>query len=336
MFKREFLPVLLLTLVLVSTGAVASTSTKKVAEHPKIAVFIDKMVEKHKFKREELAQLFSQVERVPTIVERMTKPAEGLPWHRYRQIFVKENRIAQGVQFWRENEETLRRAEKKYGVPAEIIVAIIGVETRYGRHKGGFRVLDSLATLAVDYPRRSKFFTREMEEFLLLSRTEGFEPRSIMGSYAGAMGKPQFIASSYRRYAVDFDGDGVRDLLNNSADAIGSVANYLKRHGWKRGQPIAHQAQVEGKKYQRLVKKGLKPHTKVSEVKNHGVSSTESTVASMKTALIELEQKNGKEYWLGLPNFYAITRYNHSALYAMAVYQLGSAIDERRTKVAAN
>jgi membrane-bound lytic murein transglycosylase B len=334
MFKRGLL--LVLAAILLSTSHFVFAKTGKVGDNPMITSFIDKMVKKHDFKREELTRLFAQVEHLPEIVERMNKPAEGLPWHRYRQIFVKENRIEQGVQFWRENEADLRRAEEKYGVPAEIIVAIIGVETRYGRHKGGFRVLDSLATLAVDYPRRSKFFTREMEEFLLLSRAEGFEPRSIMGSYAGAMGKPQFIASSYRRYAVDFNGDGVRDLLNSSADAIGSVANYLKRHGWKRGQSVVHKAEVSGNKFKKLVDKGLKPHTKVAVLPTLGVRSKEGIKNSLKTALIELDQKNGKEYWLGMNNFYAITRYNHSALYAMAVYQLGSAIDERRTKMASN
>lgn len=317
----------------VSTVALATAGT--LADHPKVGTLINKMVKKHKFDRKELTTLFGQVQEVPKVVERMTKPAEGLPWHRYRNIFLKDVRINQGVQFWQENEKALRRAEEKYGVPAEIIVAIIGVETRYGRHKGGYRILDSMATLMVGYPRRSKFFSRELEEFLLLARAEGFNPLEIEGSYAGAMGKPQFMPSSYRMYAVDFDGDGVRDLLNNATDAIGSVANYLSRHGWKRGQPITVQAEVTGSK-RKLVKKGYKPHSTVASLEQMGVTSKQVVNQKLKSALIELEAKNGNEYWLSLPNFYAITRYNHSALYAMAVYQLAQSVSERRPKVASN
>jgi len=336
MFRRVFASVFVTLFFVAGLSNSASANAEKVTENPKIASFINKMVKQHKFERDELIRLFSEVELLPEIIEKMKRPAEGMPWHRYRQIFLKENRIALGVKFWQENEALLRRAEEKYGVPAEIIVAIIGVETRYGQHKGGFRVLDSMTTLAVDYPRRSKFFLREMEHFLLLARSEGLNPRSVLGSYAGAMGKPQFMPSSYREYAVDFDGDGVRDLLDNSADAIGSVANYLKRHGWQRGQPVAHMARVSGSKVKKQVKKGLKPHTSVGKLNSMGIVSETRLKKDLKTALIELEQSNGKEYWLGLNNFYAITRYNHSALYAMAVYQLGNAIDARRAKVASN
>ena len=340
MFRRFCSPAYShLTVMLIVLFAVNSSvwaNAQEISEHPKITSFIKKMVKKHKFEQGELKTLFSEVELLPEIVKKMKKPAEGLPWHRYRQIFLKERRISMGVKFWKENEADLRRAEEKYGVPAEIIVAIIGVETRYGQHKGVFRVLDSMATLAVDYPRRSKFFLREMEAFLLLARSEGFEARSVLGSYAGAMGKPQFMASSYREYAVDFDGDGVRDLLNNSSDAIGSVANYLKRHGWQRGQAVAHLAKVSGNKYKKMVKKGLKPHTNIAKLNSLGVVSEATLKKGQKTALIELKQKGASEYWLGLKNFYAITRYNHSALYAMAVYQLSSAIDAQRAKVASN
>ncbi len=291
---------------------------------------IDELVQQHRFDRQYLQQLFARVELKPGVIERITRPAEALPWHRYRNIFVKEKRIRQGVEFWNAHADTLARAEREFGVPAEIIVAILGVETRYGRHRGGFRVMDSLTTLALDYPRRSKFFTRELKEFLLLARQEGFDPLAIVGSYAGAMGKPQFIASSYHRYAIDFDGDGVRDLLDNTADAIGSVANYLKRHGWRSGQAVATPAFVQGEAYKAWVKQGIKPRLTLAEGRRYGVRWEGDLSLQAKAALIELEQPDGFEYWLGLDNFYVITRYNHSQLYAMAVYQLAQAIRQLR------
>ncbi|MDH5544745.1 MAG: lytic murein transglycosylase B [Gammaproteobacteria bacterium] len=325
--------VVLLCLCIIQSSAWANAQS--LTQNPKIVSFIDTMVKKHSFDRKELVGIFSRVEVLPEIIEKITRPAEAMPWHRYRKIFMQEERIAQGREFWQKNEQVLREAEKKYGVPPEIIIAIIGVETRYGRHTGGFRVLDSLTTLAVDYPRRSKFFTKEMEEFLLLTRGEGFDPLSVEGSYAGAIGKPQFMASSYRRYAVDFDGDGVRDLLNNSSDAIGSVANYLNRHGWKRGQPVVTKAAIKGKVGKRLLKKGFKPQTTLAEFKRQGITSRERLNQDTKSALFRLEAEKEMEYWLGLDNFYAITRYNHSALYAMAVYQLAQAIAESRQNIAA-
>jgi len=335
MFNRLMTVAVFASVCLVCSN-ISAANTRSIEDHPKIDKFINKMVTKHQFNRNDLKQMFAQVKVIPAIIESMNKPAESLPWHRYQKIFLKETRITQGVEFWALNEAVLRRAEAKYGVPAEIIVAIIGVETRYGRNKGGHKVLDSLTTLVVDYPRRSKFFSKEMEEFLLLARNEKLDPLQIEGSYAGAMGKPQFMPSSYRRYAVDFDGNGVRDLLDSSDDAIGSVANYLSRHGWQRAQPVAKRAEIKGKKYAQLVKKGLKPHIKVSEVKKFGVRIDEGLSSDLKTALIELKAENGKEYWLGLTNFYAITRYNHSALYAMAVFQLAQAVSESRIKIASS
>lgn len=322
--------VITILLTLVTLPAAANPS---ILDEKPLRSVVKELIKNKAYTRQELEQIFANFERLPKVVERMKKPAEALPWHRYRNIFVKDKRIEQGMAFWNQHADTLNRAESKYGVPAKIIVAIIGVETRFGRHKGGFRVLDSLTTLALDYPRRSKFFAKELKEFLLLCREEGFDPLAIVGSYAGAMGKPQFIASSYRMYAVDFDGDGKRDLLGSTADAIGSVANYLARHGWKRNQPIATPVKVNGSHYHKLVKKGLKPHTPLSDLARQGIQPGEQVAQSHKAALIELEQQQSKEYWAGLQNFYAITRYNHSALYAMAVYQLGSAIRDRRQNV---
>lgn len=301
-------------------------SDESVLQRPAANVFIQKMVEQHAFDEQALKKLFSQAKLLPDVIARMTRPAEGLPWHRYRQIFIKESRITQGYKFWQQQAEVLHKAEAKYGVPAEVIVAIIGVETLYGQRKGSFKILSSLSTLAFDYPKRSPFFTKELEHFLLLTREEKLDPLTLQGSYAGAMGFPQFIASSYRHYAIDFDQDGQRDLLNNVADAIGSVANYLHKHGWSRDQPVTRQVSVTGGDFATLIDKGLKPHSKLADFANFGVSVDETLAPESKASLIQLEASEGHQYWLGLNNFYVITRYNHSALYAMAVYQLAEEI----------
>jgi membrane-bound lytic murein transglycosylase B len=265
----------------------------------------------------------------PEILKAIARPAEALDWYQYHPIFLTETRIDKGEAFWRAHADTLTQAFRTYGVSPEIIVAIIGVETLYGTRKGKYLVLDSLATLAFRYPKRSKFFRTELEQFLILARQENLDTPKVKGSYAGAMGIPQFISSSYRRYAVDFDGDGVRDLLNNPVDAIGSVANYLEVHGWQRDGAIALPASVTGDGYKTLVKKGLKPHTPVSDMHNFGVVVLYASENNSRGALIELTNKEDIEHWVGLQNFYAITRYNHSSLYAMAVVQLASEIRKR-------
>lgn len=285
--------------------------------------FIDKMVNEHQFDKKQLQGWFSKTELQPKIIEAISRPAEKkLKWHEYRKIFVKPNRIEKGVIFWTTHKETLARAEKEYGVPAHIITAIIGVETRYGEHKGRYRVIDSLVTLGFDYPKRSKFFKSELEHYLLLVRDEGVDPFSINGSYAGAMGIPQFISSSYRHYAIDFDGDGIRDLWNNPVDAIGSVANYFKQHGWQTGQGVVIPTKITGDSYQTLIKRGLKPHTPLAEFAKFGLSFDTDADTTMDVSLIELDQPSSKEHWIAFKNFYVITRYNHSPLYAMAAYQL--------------
>ncbi len=292
--------------------------------------FINEVSKKHNFDKENLKKLFTKIEFKQTIIDAITRPAEGKPWHQYRPIFVTNTRIKEGVKFWNKHQETLERAEKEYGVPPEIIVAIIGVETRYGKHKGSYRVLDSLSTLAFGYPKRAKFFRSELEQYLLLAREEKLDPLTVKGSYAGAMGQAQFISSSYRNFAVDFDGDGKRDLWNNTSDAIGSVANYFKRHKWQPGGKVTSPAIVGSNHIQVLVKKGYKPHSTVAELRQRGVTPKTKLNPDDMGALIELEKRAGKEYWLGLNNFYVITRYNHSPLYAMAVYQLGQAIIKER------
>ncbi len=289
--------------------------------------FITLLSEKHQLDRAKLEAIFSKIEPQQEIIDAMNTPAEAKPWHKYRPIFVTDSRAADGVKFYQENRQALEKAQEKYGVDATVIAAIIGVESRYGQHKGKHRVIDALATLGFDYPRRGKFFRKELEQFLLLAEEESFDPLSIKGSYAGAMGKPQFIASSYRAYAVDFDNDGVRDLINNPADAIGSVASYLARHGWVRGQFVAIPAKSNSA--HKPSKKPQKPKLTIAEWQQQGTQPKAPVDQSLKASLVSLKTTNGNEYWLGSKNFYAITRYNHSPLYAMAVFQLSEAIKQK-------
>ena len=289
--------------------------------------FIDEMVAKHGFDRAELTRLFAQIEERDDIIAKISRPAERTKaCYEYRAIFLDQARIDGGVQFWRDHQATLARATQQYGVPAEIIVAIIGVETRYGRITGKDPVLEALATLAFSYPKRAPFFRQELEHYLILTRDEGIDPLSLTGSYAGAMGLAQFMPSSYRAYAVDFDGDGHRDLWRNPVDAIGSVANYLAAHGWRAGEVIVTPAQVQGDGYKGLLSRELKPAWSLQQLAQAGVTPSRHVGNPGDSILLELEVQSGLEYWLGFTNFYVITRYNHSRLYAMAVYQLSQAI----------
>jgi len=294
---------------------------------PQVQEFINSMVERHDFKREELQDVLGQAVRRDDILELMSRPAEKrLTWHEYRKIFLTDSRIDGGVEFWKQNADVLARAEQAFGVDPQVVVAIIGVETRYGSNTGRHRVLDALSTLAFDYPPRSEFFTGELEQFLVLAREENIDLLNVTGSYAGAMGYGQFIPSSYRNYAVDFDDNGKRDLWNSKMDIIGSVANYFRVHGWQQGQPVAVRASVSGDDYQGLLELGYKPNTVLHAMRHDGVTPMTDMPDDLEAALIAFEQEDGPEYWLGFKNFYVITRYNHSPLYAMAVYQLSEEI----------
>lgn len=294
--------------------------------------FIREMVEEHNFSQEELNPLFVSATKKQSILDAISRPAEKrLTWKEYRKIFLTETRITSGVAFWEENKATLDRAAEEFGVPSEVIVAIIGVETLYGKRKGTFRVIDALSTLAFDYPPRSKFFRRELVEFLLLAREQKQDPLSLTGSYAGAMGYGQFIPSSYRAYAIDYDKDGFADIWNNTEDAIGSVANYFKRHGWKTGELVALRSRVQKNYDENIVNQSLKPSMNVGELEAKGFKSVKPLkAADAPASAIRLEGEWGTEYWLGLYNFYVITRYNHSRLYAMAVWQLSQEILEAK------
>jgi len=284
--------------------------------------FIEQMVSKHQFDKDKLTQWFATATKLDSVLTSISKPAEKtLTWKQYRPIFLTSKRIEGGVQFMKDNRVLLQRAEKEYGVPAHLVAAIIGVETYYGKRSGGTTVFDSLTTLGFDYPPRAKFFRSELEQFLLLAREEDINVKEIHGSYAGAMGMPQFISSSYRHYAVDFDGDGKRDLWNNKADVIGSVANYFKEHGWVKNQPVVYAASAD-KKIKDSGRNKLKPYTTIAQLRELGVVTDAPVDANTEVTLITFDGAQGEEHWLGLKNFYVITRYNHSALYAMAVHQL--------------
>ncbi len=298
-------------------------------ERESVQQFIDEMVAEG-FDREQIEALFRDVQPQQRVLDLISAPAEARPWYRYHPIFLTDQRIEAGERFWAEHESLLARAEQEFGVEAAIIVAIIGVETFYGRNQGGFRVLDSLVTLGFDYPPRSGFFRSELGHFLRLAREEGLDLHETRGSYAGAMGRGQFISSSYREYAVDFSGDGRRDLIGSWADAIGSVANYFRRHGWAQGEPVVARADADGDDYRRLLGGGYQARHDLEELARHGVTPVESVPRDGRFSLIELETENGHELWLGYPNFYVITRYNRSPLYAKAVHLLAEEINRAR------
>lgn len=298
------------------------------SRHPQAQGFIDEMVNRHGFKREEVVRLLTSAQRQQSILDAMARPAEqAKPWKDYRKIFVTPDRIQQGVAFWRDNAATLARAEREFGVSPAIIVAILGVETRYGRHAGSYRVLDALATLGFDYPPRASYFRGQLVEFLLMAREQNLAPERLLGSYAGAMGFGQFMPGSYRKFAVDFDGDGVADIINDVTDSIGSVANYLREHGWQHGAPIAARAVLQQQPApEDWLKDSLAPDTTLAEYRKLGVTTPAVLPPGTGAALFKLEGEDGDEYWLAFNNFYVITRYNRSHMYSMAVVQLSEAV----------
>jgi len=293
---------------------------------PNLETFITQVAKKNNLDEKSIRLILKQAQKKQSIIDAMNRPAEKKKqWHEYRNIFLKQKRIDEGLIFWDKHQKILDVVSQKTGVPAEIVVAIIGVETNYGGNKGSYRVIDALYTLAFYYPKRSKFFTSELEKFLVLTTKEKISALKTKGSYAGAMGYGQFMPSSYLAYAVDYDKDGQRDLLDNVDDAIASVANYFKAHGWKKGQSVVHRAYVD-KGFTALKKQKLKPSLTVKELNNMGYHTKVKLDDNNKVSLTQLQQKDHMEYWFALHNFYVITRYNHSEMYAMAVYQLAQEI----------
>jgi membrane-bound lytic murein transglycosylase B len=296
-------------------------------DKPNVETFIAKMVDEHDYDREVLRNILGEAEKKESILEAISKPAEKtLTWAEYRKIFLTKERINAGAKFWREHREALEDIEARSGVPIEMLVGIIGVETYYGRITGGHRVVDALATLAFYYPPRSRFFTSELEHFLLLIREEGMAATDAFGSYAGAMGRPQFMPSSYRAYAVDSTGDGKRDIWNNWKDVAGSVANYFNAHGWRAGKEVTSQATISDKWSGPFPKNILKAESTVGELSDKGVLFTTELPNDSAAQLLTLEGPKGDEHWVGFHNFFVITRYNRSVMYGLAVYQLGEEI----------
>jgi membrane-bound lytic murein transglycosylase B len=292
-----------------------------------VAAFIDEMVDKHDYDRAELERILSAAESKQSILDKIAKPAEKtLTWAEYRPIFMTSERVQAGAVFWREHCAMLQEISDDTGVPIEIIVGIIGVETYFGRITGGNRVLDALATLAFDYPPREKFFRNELVEFLLLVREEQMQATDAVGSYAGAMGRPQFMPSSYRAYAVDSTGDGKRDIWNDWADVAGSIANYFVANGWSAGIEIAAQATLSSRFESPPPANQLKADATVRSLSDAGVVFATRLANDSKAQLLTLAGNDGDEYWVGFHNFFVITRYNRSIMYALAVYQLGQEI----------
>lgn len=301
------------------------------ANNPNAQQFIDKMVNKHGFDRQQLQEILSQAKRLDSVLRLMdnqapttsVKPPSGPngAWLRYRKKFITPDNVQNGVIFWNQYEDALNRAWQVYGVPPEIIVGIIGVETRWGRVMGKTRILDALATLSFNYPRRAEYFSGELETFLLMARDEQDDPLNLKGSFAGAMGYGQFMPSSYKQYAVDFSGDGHINLWD-PVDAIGSVANYFKARGWVKGDQVAVMAngQAPG------LPNGFKTRYSISQLAAAGLTPQQPLGNHQQASLLRLDVGTGYQYWYGLPNFYTITRYNHSTHYAMAVWQLGQAV----------
>jgi membrane-bound lytic murein transglycosylase B len=304
------------------------------AKRPEVKAFVHDMVQRHGFVERELTFLFSRVKREDPVLQFIRPPDKPPSWQDYREIFLTEKRIALGAEFWSANRAQLERAQREYGVPPEYVLAIIGIETFYGRNMGRYRVVDALTTLAFDYPPRAAYFRSELEQYLLLARDLGFDVFSVRGSYAGAIGIPQFMPGSQRRFAVDFDGDGSVDLRRNTADAIGSVANFLKQHGWQTGAAVLFPAQPEGDAWRAYVDGSIEPRHKLADLRRAGVRfSAPAELDAANGALVELATPDKpSEYRIGLANFYVLTRYNRSALYATAVAELAAAL--RKTQEA--
>ncbi len=317
----------MITLALVS---ILSASCQA-QQHPGAEEFAARAAAEIQLDQQEILALLHDARFKQSIVDAISRPAEAKPWYEYRPIFVTDKRTRGGVEFWRKHEDLIRKAADRYGVDPQVIVAIIGVETFYGRNTGGYRVLDALTTLSFYYPDtgndRSDFFSRELMQFLLLGSEENLPLREVTGSYAGAMGIGQFMPSSYREYAVDLDGDGRRDLWSSMPDVIGSVANYLRRHGWAAGQVIAAHATVaDGADMALVSQRDYKPKRTLADLAAGGFTAAGATAPETLATVTALEEEHGQAYWLTFDNFYVITRYNRSPLYAMAVYELSEAI----------
>lgn len=297
------------------------------ADRADVQAFIDELSRDYGFERQQLVSLFSQVTPRPNILAILDRPSTSRPYYEFRPNFVNAERIRSGVYFWREHRELIAAVADRYQVDPEYLVAVLGAETMWGRNTGSFRVMDALSTIAFDYPRRAEYFRKELREFLILAREDGFDPLSLKGSYAGAMGMPQFMPSSFRAYAADWDDDKRHDIWTNPGDTLASVANYFRAHGWHRGAPLVLMAEVSGEAHQPLADDKFNLHYRVSQLADYGVHAVDQVEGDPLAVLAPLETAPGvTHYWLGLQNFYTLTRYNRSTLYAMAVHEMAGAI----------
>lgn len=321
------------TLLVAGFSPVLMAAGPYTGDHPAVDPFVEEMRNEYGFNPEHVRGLLAQAERKDSILEAIARPAERVrPWHEYRKIFITDKRVTDGVAFWNKHAEALAKAEEVYGVEPEVILAIIGVETFYGGNKGSHRVIDALTTLGFDYPPRADFFRGQLKAFLVLTREQQVDPLELTGSYAGAMGYPQFIPSSYQAFAVDFDEDGVTDIWNNPVDAIGSAANYFAEHKWQHGAGVAVAAEVSGDAYSKgfTLDRGLEAKISVAELKKLGWTPKEELDDATEVMAFEFDAGDHKQYWLGLHNLHVITRYNRSVMYAMVVHQLADLIREAR------
>lgn len=330
--KRAVCAMLPWLLVSMPAPAAKTTPAPNYAARPEVRAFIAQIAASDGFDAGVLRRLFAQVRYQPSVIAAMSRPLIASPrWHEYAPQFINPMRIGAGVAFWRDNAATLARAQEEFGIPAQIIVAIIGVETNYGLNTGSYRVLDALTTLAFDYPRREEFFRSELKQFLLLAREQGVSPLQPRGSYAGALGLPQFMPGSVRAYAIDYDGDGRIDLAHDPIDAVGSVANFLAQHDWQPGQPVMAAARIETENPDlvlRTLDGGIAERRPLAAWVHDGVTGFEfpGDLAPGPVGLLMLEDAAGPTYWLVFNNWYVLTRYNRSRLYASAVQALAEAV----------
>ncbi len=317
----------LLTLILGSNVAADGLTTTRFGNREDVQAFIREISTRHDWEVQPLQDLFDAVQSRPAIITALDKPSTSRPWYQFQSSFLTTKKIRNGSQFWRQHQQWLTRARDKFGVPEEIIVAIIGIETDYGRQTGRHRAIDALATIAFDYPRRADYFKQELEQFLLLTREEATDPLSLRSSYAGALGWPQFMPSSYRNYAVDFDGDGVRDIWGNPADVIGSIGYYFSKFGWRKDAPIALRASDADNRIPSLAGDRFQLRYSVAELQAMNITSESPVAPEEKAIPFQIERAPlEQQSWLGLNNFYVLTRYNKSINYAMAAFQLAEAI----------
>jgi membrane-bound lytic murein transglycosylase B len=307
-------------------------NTKPHEQEHAVQQFIHKMVSQYHFKKDRLDKLFNSIKKNQAVIDLMNRPYEAKPWYDYQKLFVSESHITNGVLFWRKYRGVLKKVSERTGVPPQIIVAIIGVESRYGQHKGTYPALETLYSFAFYFPRRAEFFQHELAQYLLLCREQKWDPLHIKGSYAAALGQPQFMPSSYRAYAKGYKQQEAKvNLFDYEPDVIASVANYFAAHGWQKQQPIAIEAKVN-----RPLPSSIeiaersshlkKPYTTLQQYAEYGVTPMSQTTMSREAILLRYDLAQGHQYWFGFYNFYVITRYNRSILYAMAVYQLSEKI----------